>query len=301
MYCRPPRIRFLICFSALTISACGLPGSGPAPESTSAASAELRDIATDLPDTGLASDVHLYWVSSGRIFRAACDDTGILTRIHCRTELASMPYTAFKEQLDGGLSDLILQLTEESARIQLAMSRVREEISRVQSAIDRLNAQGGPLRDQLQLLEREMKTFDSWIVDLGEQIRLINDRLARLANGDLARQRDKILQQIDNLRSEMNGIETRMLAVSNSLQRIAGQIAPLAAELTALRTRLDNLNVEAAQVAVRLDLARSDFAVYRETLDYLTDGIVFHVLRDNTWYAAVRQFVKRFDRIFAAN
>ena len=102
--------------------------SGTACDRQPASSSSPHAIGTDLPDDGGDLNVYLYWTNSGRIFRGRCPDRHDVIRVHCTQDLQSMNYTGFMTTLDGGLSQTIRDLTEESRRIQTAIKEGQKTV-----------------------------------------------------------------------------------------------------------------------------------------------------------------------------
>lgn len=268
-------------------------------EGPSASSA--KQIATDLPDSGTLTPVHVYWITGNRLFRAACPDRNFILREHCQDGRRSIDYARFKRDLDGGLSETIRQLTDETNQIQSAIRAVEQQIVATTEAIADLERRSGHLSAEVGRLRDDIRRFDAYIREYREQLALIEAALRRLADADLAAQRNDMLRELARCQQSIADIARQVDLIMDQIRAIGGDIGRLRGELTSLTNRATNLRYDLSLVAARLQQAYDDFSVYEETLVMLNDEIIFRVLSDNVRFQKVRQFVRRFERIFAAN
>lgn len=286
----------LIDFALLGLASCHT----DAPQTSQTAS-----IATDLPDRIGGGPVHLYWTTSDRVYRGTCNPDageGVLAIPHnCSINQRSMLYDRFKEQLDGGLSQTITELTQEAQRLQELMLYVQDQIGQTTVAIAEQERLGGPLTAELQRLRHDIGEFQIFVTELREQLALITDALLRLNDANLMMQREIVVRQLTAYQGRVNAIALRIPGVLSQLRGITTQLHALNVQLTSLQNRLSNLQVDISQVTGRLQAACDDFAIYGETLSYLRSGITLSIFADNTMAQRNRQFVRRFEQIFGAN
>ena len=260
----------------------------------------VKDIATDLPDTGASPTIkEIYYIHGAKINRSRCPaDATIFTRTICNGRTQRMDYTKFKSELNGGLIDLVISLTKESERIQTALDTIQAQIRVLQKEIDRIEQTQGGLSHELIALRAEVAKLDSWIEEGRTQIRNINENLRHAANQDLMEQRDYIVLELAKLQKRIILVNERLSDIVDQLATINCQVAALKTEMSKLSNRASNLSVELVDVQDRLARASSDLSVYNETIGYLENGgITYMVTSETDWFQKVRKFVKRFDEI----
>jgi chromosome segregation ATPase len=261
----------------------------------------LDAIATDLPDDGGPGPVHLFWVSSNAIFRGMCEGREPLIRANCGDDLQSMNYDVFRKRLDNGLSQTIIDLTNEAARLQQTINVVQAEIQKTLDALAAIEQQNGHLTAELEQLRAQVRKFQQFVAELQDQITMIDQELRRLADQDLMAQREIVVKQLADYQHRLDALGPQIQAVSRQIDALGQQAAELQTKLNSLTARLDNLRGDLAGVTTQLSAAYDDFSVYELTIRRLESGIVASVLRDNVLYQRERQFVKRFEKIFAAD
>ncbi len=278
---------------ASPIHACSRETSDEGNASTSKA------IGSDLPDDGSDALVHLYWVTGGQIFRAACNGRTPILRSNCTSEMSSMSYDSFKVTLDGGLSDTIRELSDEAERIQGAIGHLQADMEATLATIAEIERRSGGLSTELEHLRADLVRFQTFIQEYREQLSLIDAALRRMADRDLQTQRVVIMQELQEYQGRLADIASRIPGLVDQIAGIQTELAELQEHLDTVNARLENLNAELTDVSTRLAVAHDDFEVYEDTLSKLTDGIIYRVLSDNVLYQKNRQFVRRFERIFS--
>jgi predicted nuclease with TOPRIM domain len=286
---------------ALMVLAWSLAFCGPAKQQQPGGEASsAKQIGTDLPDSGSSDpQVKLYYVVDGRIFRGLCEGRDTVIP-ECGIDVESMTYGVFRERLDGGLSQMIRDLTEEAQQIRTAMAFVEHELQGTIDAINDIEQQSGHLSAELKELRAKMTRFENTVAAYNEQLALINQALQdAIADADLLAQRLIVIDALTRYRAQLDDIGARIPVLLDQIQAVHSQVADLRIRLNALNIRLSNLNAEMAQVDARLRLAYDDFSVYESTLRKLNSGIVYTVLSDNVIAQKERQFIKRFEKIFS--
>ena len=261
---------------------------------------DVKDIATDLPDTGGNLPVHLYWVTDTRIYRGYCANSDVMLRTQCRQNVNYMSWADFKRDLDGGLSTTIRALQQEARNIQAAISSLETQIQQILTEIDRLEREQGSLSRELRNLRAQMQEFQVIVQEYRVQLNLIDQSLSQAVDRDMAELRLYVMGQLRQYQQNLSDVSHRITVLMQQIHDAHAQLASLRDQATRLNNRLQNLNNDLAIVQQRLTTAYSDFNVYEGTLRRLTSGIVHPILADNTWFNAERQFVKRFDSIFNA-
>ena len=289
MYIDAAKLLVIAVLIALSASACDRPA-----QQTSTTQA----IGTDLPDDGGDLSVYLYWTNSGRIFRGRCPDRHDVIRVRCTDDLQSLNYGGFMTTLDGGLSQTIRSLTEESRRIQTAIVRVESQISAVQDELNRLEQQYGHLDAELRRLRADLNRFESFVAEYREQLRLIDIALGQIDDADIAAQRLIVLARLGEYQEKLLDIGRGIDGIITQVGDISSQVDTLRTQISGLTARLSNLQHDLDDVSSRLQRAVDDFSVYEDTLRRLNDGIIYTVMSDNVILARQRQFVRRFDTIF---
>jgi predicted nucleic acid-binding Zn-ribbon protein len=282
----------------ITALACGSLvscSSQPVAESTST----TNDIGTDLPDNGGNAPIHVYWVTDTKIFRGYCPNRDVVTRQHCQENREHRDWAQFKTNLDGGLSNTIRQLQEEARNIQGVIATLEVQIQQILNEINAIERQQGTLSVELRNLRTQMEYFQSVVREYSIQLDLIDQSLAQALDKDMAQLRLHVMAQIKKYQQQSAAISGRIDDLMTQIQNTHGQLASLRDQATRLNNRLQNLNHDLAIVQDRLATAYSDFNIYEVTLRKLLSGIVHPILSDNVWWAAERQFVKRFDSIFS--
>lgn len=270
------------------------------PDATPVTSAPAQ-IITDLPDNGDITPTHLYWVVGNHLFRGLCVDPAHILPTSCGDQRQSMSYTTFKTELDGGLSATIRALTEETAEIQAAIRMIERQIVATTQAIADLERQSGDLSAEIARLREALHRFDRYIRDYRDQLALIEASLRRLADADLAAQRLDMLRELAECQQKIADISRQVDTIVDEMDRVSTAAGRLQTELVSLTNRSTNLRYDLAIISTRLQAARDDFSVYEDTLEMLNDGVAYRVLADNVRFQKVRQFVRRFERIFAAH
>jgi predicted nuclease with TOPRIM domain len=284
----------LVATLAVVPQACSNGSSGNPQTSTS----HTDSIATDLPDDGGSLTHSLYYTNNGRIYRGRCIDPDQFNRSNCSSELVSMPYDAFKTELDGGLSDTIRELTAESKRIQDAIALIEKDLADARAELDRLAREEGPLDAQLTTLRANIQKYEQSLSEYKEQLALIDAALAQAADQEVAAMRPIVMARISDWQNRIAQVNVQIETIMQQFGQIHTQIETIAAKVAQLSTRSQNLHTELAGVNERLELAYGDFAFYTETLRRLNDGITYTVWSTNTLLLRQRLFIKRFESIF---
>jgi len=262
-------------------------------------SASLNSIATDLPDNGGTTAIHLFWVFAGQIHRGDCAGPEPLIPRTCSRNVKTMNYDQFKSRLDNGLSQSIKDLSDEASEIQAALARIYDQIRPIKAEIERLERDGDAHRTELAQLRHEMEEFQIYVSELQDQLRYIEDELRRAANDpDLRAQQAIVMDQLGRYRSKVATISAKIPALLDKVRDISDQVAALQYQLDAFNTRLSNLQSDLDDVMTRLNAAYDDFSVYEDTLRRLESQVIYTTLSTNGMLQRQRQFIRRFEKIF---
>ncbi len=265
--------------------------------STRAAS-HADNIATDLPDDGGDLVNSLYWTNNGNIFRGRCVDATEFNRNQCSSELVSMPYEAFKGELDGGLSATIRDLTAEARQIQDAIALIERDLADARAELDALERQTGGLDAELTKLRNDIKNYEVNLAEYREQLAMIEQALQNAVDQEIAAMRPIVMARIQDWQSRISQVSAQIEHVLAQFAGLRTQITEISTRVTSLSARSQNLQIELAGVNQRLELAYGDFSVYTETLRRLNMGITYTVWSTNSLLLRERLFIRRFDTIF---
>lgn len=271
------------------------------PTSDESERAELASIATDLPDDGGESSIHLFWVFAGKLFRGDCTVREPLIPRTCGRNVRTMDYDEFKVKLDNGLSQTIRELSDEAQSIQAALGRIHDQMRPIQDEIRRLEREGSEHSAELARLRGDLEEFQIYVSELQDQLRYIEEELRRVANDpDLRAQQAIVVEQLGQYRTKVASIADRIPALLDKVRHIGDQVAALQQQLDVFNTRLANLQADLEDVTTRLNAAYDDFSVYEDTLRRLESQVIYTTLSTNTMLSRQRQFIRRFERIFAS-
>ena len=219
----------------------------------------------------------------------------------CSRNVKSIDYNQFKVKLDNGLSQTIKDLSDEARSIQIALARIHAEIRPITLEIERLERDGNAHSAELARLRIDMEEFQIYVVELSDQLRFIEDELRRAASDpDLRAQQSLVIEQLNRYRTKLSNISAKLPDLLSAIKAISAQVAVLKTQLIVFNTRLDNLQADLADVSKRLAVAYSDFSVYEVTLNRLESQVIFSALSTNRIAQEERQFIKRFEKIFAS-
>lgn len=279
-----------IAFVQAALSSCGARTS----------SGRIQGVATDLPDDGGQNTIHLYWIDDDRIFRGECLDRVDLLRSKCLNNLEVMSYGLFKTKLERNLGLTIADLLKELAETNSAMAKLQAEINDLVHQIEDLQAKQHADQANLATLKSQLQAATKLVDEYQQQLTLIRIELNRRPDTDLVDQAAEMAGRMAEIRAAGERLAEQMAPIAANIQRLGAAIEALKNVLPSFMTRLDNLKIDHQRIAAELKLAQSDLSVYQDTLARLEDRIDYWVLSDNTYYQAVRKFVKRFDVVFAS-
>jgi predicted nucleic acid-binding Zn-ribbon protein len=290
----PSRLLLATLAAAAVTSACGR-HQIPAPSS-------VKTISTDLPDTGTLGPIKMYWVESGRLFRGTCADNVVVIKPNCLNGIEVMDYSTFMTRLDGGLAATVAKLSAEVDGIDATMAIVESDITAVRAAIDTKEQELGTTRVDLEATRLEITKVESFIHEYRFQLRAIAKHLSTMQDADLAQQSTEMAAELQTLITKIADLYKQVPALVAQIKEIKGEIVELSSQLDQLYNRLTNLTFDYDRASRALQDACDDYASYQLTLTMLTDpdGINFQVHAEDLKFQKVRQFVKRFEAIFAA-
>lgn len=278
---------------AVVFTACG--------ESKNKNASTTKDIATDLPDSGANNPVYRYWVQDGKIARGLCDGREILVASNCSSDVKKLSYDVFKIRLNGGLTNTAVDLFRELMEIESAVYRIEKTIDATSKAIVAEQQRLGATNAELEATKAELAKVSTFVAEYKVQLAKINVQLRVVFDADLHEQGAELAAQLDGLRAQLGVICDKIPDILARIKEITAKIDSLKSQLNLLSTRLRNLKIDHDRVMQDFEHACQELAIYHDTIEKLTSGIIYRVMSDNDRWQAERRFIKRFDRIFAAH
>ena len=269
----------------------------------------VKDISTDLsesdgnaPGKSGSGPVQMYWVADAEVVRGVCADRKNVIRSNCNKDLRSMDVGSFKRALDGGLAATADLLIGRLIEIESAIDQLQEQSTDLRAAIDSTATGLGATESDLTAAKTELVKLSTFIADYHRQLKSIKQRLAAVRDADLKAQAAQLSNEMADLWGQVIGVGGQISGLQGNVVKLEARLTMLQSKLEVIGLALRSLDQQQSATNAALTIVFDDLAAYSKTLDMLQDpdGINFRVQSDNPWYAKVRQFVRRFDAIFAA-
>lgn len=273
-------------------------GSNPHEQNSTSS---IKTISTDLPDEqGNLSQIKMYWVTEGKIFRGICGDNRFVIKPNCMNGVTSMPFDVFKKELDNGLAataeGLFINVIETKQAIEVLHQKLAETVLEIVIRENQLNVE----KQNLAAAKAEIEKLIGFIEEYENQLVSISQRLQKIRNSDLDQQAGEMADELFDLASQVVQIQEEIPDITVKIYLLTEEITLLSQKLHHYLTILDNLNNEYRNTAINIMLVTDDLASYQETIMMLTDpdGINYRVHASDAKFEHVRIFVKRFEAIF---